>query len=130
MDSASVIVFSSVAAAQLFMSENNTAFAAENCGGTEELVCHGGEGRGGLTGGGGGLTTCTSDESTPFPDSTCTTRGEGGENCFNRDCDAEPSAGGGGGQTTCLSQDLTDDGVDNAITVCTQDTGGSGSKPQ
>ena len=139
---ASVIVLSSMAAAQLFVSDNiNAAFAAggnvRNCKETTdeqtqtvEIVCSGG---GGLhsedpdtllqSGGGGGHDTCITDSTGT---QTCTSTGGFG-GIFSSD---EPtiggSIGGQGGQTTCtFDPSAGDDGESG----CSKVLGGGGSKP-
>ncbi len=78
----SLLVLSSITAAQLLVSDNtNAAFAALNCDtvtteGTFEYTCTGGGGgdAGFQDGGGGGQTTCTTDTGEDFD---CTTLGGG-----------------------------------------------------
>ena len=124
---ASVIVLSSIAAAQLFVSDNNAAFAAPDrdpCTSTDTgFTCI--EAGGGRSGGAGHRETCTVDPSTEAQ--TCTITGGGGGNfggpCDQEDCE-DPFTGGSGGMTICTFDLSTDD--DGG---CSKVAGGGGSKP-
>ena len=124
-----LLVLSSIAAAQLLVTDNNVAFAAQDCDVTEEteetveFVCSGGVG--GRSVGQGGHQTCTFDISTGR--NTCTTSGGGGGR-VEQDCEGNPEGdcekvnGGGGGRSICTFDPST--GED----FCSQDVG-SGSRP-
>ncbi|HKH86962.1 MAG TPA: hypothetical protein VKA40_10465 [Nitrososphaera sp.] len=125
----SLLVLSSIAAAQLFVSNSNAAFAEVNCDepietdGTIEQTCSGGnafsrvdaEGRGGF----GGHSTCTADLSAETE--TCT--GGGGSGISFGPFGSGNDAGGGGGRSTCTFDNPTGE------QSCSFEAGGGGSKP-
>ena len=119
------IVLSSIAAAQLFVSDNNAAFAAINCevtdtDGTIEETCVGGTSiHAEFTGGEGARSTCTSDSSTPDAFECIASGGMGGT--FEDDDGLH--AGGGGGRSDCTFN------PDAGETICSLQVGGGGSKP-
>jgi uncharacterized membrane protein YgcG len=115
---ASVIVLSSIAAAQLFVSDKNTAFAAVNCNETE-TVCSGGgattisdDGTHRDTGS-GSHSICTTDASSQ----TCTTSGGGGGGITSG------SAEGAGGRSTCTTD------LSTGEEICSFEKGGGSSTP-